>query len=66
MKADKKSLKEKENVQEGRIHLNKYGPAEETNSLKDHSGNSIKNVDRNLNEQMGGTDDTVTSEPNQI
>jgi hypothetical protein len=62
MEPDKKSP-DKENNE--RIDLNDYN-RKEGDALREHSDESIKDVDRNLNEQMGGTDSTVTSEPNHV
>lgn len=50
--------------QKERISLN--DTKREDKDLEKHSDKDLKNLDRNLNEQMGGTDATVTSEPNQI
>jgi hypothetical protein len=52
--------------QDERIHLNDYNRKDESAALHEHPDESIKDVDRNLNEQMGGTDSTVTSEPNHV
>lgn len=64
MNIDKKSREKSGHNSEERIDLNNYNQKEEQDALKDHTDASIKSVDRNLNEQMGGTGNTVTGEPN--
>ena len=49
-----------------RIDLNNYDRPDEPGSLKKYTEEKIEDVDRNLNEQMGGDDDSVTTEPNRI
>jgi hypothetical protein len=61
----KSSTKEKANTKNERIDLNNYD-RKSNDALRNHSDQNIKDIDRNLNEQMGGTDDTVASEPNHI
>ena len=66
MNRNKKSPnRRKENRKDERINLNDYND-KEGNALKDHTDQSRKTIDRNLNEQMGGTDNTIASEPNHI
>jgi hypothetical protein len=63
MNPDKKSSKQEEKE---RINLNDYNRKDEDSASAEHSDQSIKDVARNLNEQIGGTDDTVTGEPNHV
>jgi len=58
------SSNNKKEKQSERINLN--DTKREDKDIDKHSDNDLKKVDRNLNEQMGGTDTTVTSEPNHI
>ena len=51
-------------VNNDRINLNDYNRKDEGEALKNHSDQSRETVDRNLDEQMGAPDDTVTGEPN--
>jgi hypothetical protein len=55
-----------ENKPKERINLNDYYRNDDSDILKQHSSNSGEGVERSLDEQMGGSDDTVTSEPNHI
>ena len=44
------SKEERSHTKDERINLNDNNRKEEKNALKEHSDQSIKNVDRNLNE----------------
>lgn len=62
MEPNEKSSDAKKN--EERIDLNNYNRREESNAISEHSDQSIKNLDKTLDEDMGGTDSVVTSKPN--
>ena len=50
-----------------RIDLNNYDrPGENDQALKQHTDQDLGDLDRNLDEQMGASDNTVFSEPNHI
>jgi hypothetical protein len=66
MNPNRKSSGEEEKAKNERINLNDPDRKEESNAIKEHSDKSIKDIDQNLDEQMGGTDSTVTSRPNNI
>jgi hypothetical protein len=51
---------------EKEINPNDYNRKDEDSAVSEHSDQSIKDVALNLNEQIGGTDDTVTGEPNHV
>jgi hypothetical protein len=55
-----------ENKPKERINLNDYYRNDDSDILKQHSANSRQGVERGLDEQIEGSDDTVTSEPNHI
>ena len=61
-----KQGRETENSSHERINLNDYDSNKGKDSFHDHTDQSTTSLDRNLNEQIGGTDNTVTSEPNHI
>ena len=65
MDPNRNKREEKENSPE-RINLNDYDRDEQIRPFREQADRSIDNVNRNLNEQMGDTDDTVTGEPNHI
>lgn len=64
MNPNKKNSKEDEQPKDERINLNEHVKKEDDAAIKEHSTQSIKDIDKNLDEQMGGTDSTVTSRPN--
>lgn len=71
MRTDKTNTRENDEHQKPshkeRIDLNHADSStEEDKAIKQHSDQDLQDIDRNLNEQMGGTDNTVTSEPNHI
>lgn len=49
-----------------RINLNNYAKDEDDNAGLKEVGTPQKDVDKNLNEQLGGSDNTVRTEPNNI
>lgn len=55
-----------ENKPKERINLNDYYRKDDSDILKQNSSNSRERVERGLDEQLGGSDDTVTTEPNNI
>jgi hypothetical protein len=55
-----------ENKSKERINLNDYYRNDDSDILKQRSSNSGDGAKRSLDEQTGGNDDTVTSEPNHI
>jgi hypothetical protein len=55
-----------ENKPKERINLNDYYRNDDSDILKQRSSNSDDGAERSLDEQRGGNDDTVTSEPNHI
>ncbi|MBO9681490.1 MAG: hypothetical protein J7502_02255 [Flavisolibacter sp.] len=63
---DNNPREQNENKPKERINLNDYYRKDDTDILKGHSSNSRQGVERSLDEQMGGSDDTVTGEPNHI
>jgi hypothetical protein len=63
---DNNPREQNENKPKERINLNDYYRKDDSDILKQHSANSREGVERSLDEQMGGSDDTVTSEPNHI
>ena len=62
---DKNPREQNENKSKERINLNDYYRKDDSDILKS-SASSGQNVERSLDEQMGGSDDTVTSKPNHI
>ena len=62
---DNNPREQNENKPKERINLNDYYRKDDTDILKS-SASPGQNVERSLDEQMGGSDDTVTSEPNHI
>lgn len=62
--ASNKDVKQK--IEKQGINLNDYAGDEQDNeSARKQSDSYRKDLDRNLNEQMGGDDSTVASRPNE-
>jgi hypothetical protein len=60
---DKNKDQNKQTDQTERINLNDYERTDDK-GLREHTDDSLNDLDKNLNEQFGGTGKTVISKPN--